>query len=291
MSDYVIGSGLSEQDLKLASWWVRNGHSLKKIGQLALIIFSVVCWGYGLWSFLDAYAISYPRESRITQHIAQNQLNADSLNALTPQPVQSTEVNIFQTTGNRQDFLVQLSNANPEWWAEFDYHFDADGEPTPTRKEYILPNSQRYVTETGWKGKAYARNAALQVENVQWHRIIPSEVNGNYENFFSQHQQLQMNDIKYQNDLTVGAQTIGRTTFTLVNPSGFGFWEVNITAILARAGNPVGVTTVTEREIKPGESRPVTIDWFENLPGISRSELQANVNILTPKSYLPSGRF
>lgn len=289
--DYVIGSGLSEQELGLASWWVRHRIALRDAGYGALVILSALCWGYVLWILLDSYVISYPREQRIAQHIANDQLNLSTLQNMAPQPVQSTQVETFPTTGNRMDFLVELTNPNPLWWAEFTYHFNADGDNTPQRQGFILPQSQRYVTELGWQGKTVARAAQLQVDDIRWHHVNPNQVQNDYASFAANRLQLQFKDVKYENNLQIGNRTIGQTSFTLVNTSGYGFWDVDVTAVVFRGGSPAGVTRVNLQQVKPGESRPITIDWFDNLPGITRTDLRADVNILDPNSYLPSEKF
>ena len=287
--DHIIGSGLTEQELAMASWWVRNETALRRLGYLSLIILSIALWAFVLWSLFDALVISGPREAQITSHITKNELDANGIQATTPAPIQTSDVSTFPTTGNRQNFLVIITNPNPGWWAEFTYRFDANGAQTPERTGYILPNSQRYVTELGWTGAA--GSPAFTVETIQWHRVDPKQVNGDYAAFAASRMQIQLTDSNYQNDLTIGTQTIGRSSFTLNNPAGYGFWNADITAILYRADTPLAITTVTVREIKPGEKRAVTIDWFENLPGITKVELQSNVNILDPTDYLPSTRF
>ncbi len=292
MSDnYEIGSGFTDQQLALASWWVRHRIALRDAGYGALVIISVLFWGFTLWTLLDSYIISYPRESRIIQRIAQNQLNLATLQNMAPQPVQSTEVETFATTGNRSDFLVELTNPNALWWAVFTYHFDAEGESTPKRQGYILPQSQRYLTELGWPGKMIARSAQLQIDDIRWYHVNPKQVGGDYAAFASARQQLQFKDVEYKNNLQIGNQAIGQTSFTLTNPSGFGFWEVGVTAVVFRGNTPAGVTRIQLKEIKPGESRPVTIHWFDNLPGITKTDLRADVNILDAQSYLPTEKF
>jgi len=288
---YNIGSGLTEQQLKLANFWMRNGAAIKKAGYGLLIAFSIVTWGYALWVVLDTYAISYPRESRIPSVIAQNHLTEAALQAAIPEPVRPTDVSIFQNTDSRQDFLVQISNSNPTWWAEFDYSFDTQGETTPVRHGYILPLSQRYLTELGWKGQAAARSATFKVANIAWHRIDQAAVGNDYSTFLAKRWQLAFDDIDYKNNLKIGDKTVGQSNFTLRNPSAYGFWSVDLNIVLYRLGNPVAVTTVNVKDIKPGESRPMSINWFDNPTSVSKTEIQPNANILNPSVFLPSTRF
>jgi hypothetical protein len=289
--DHIIGSGMSEDELRLASFWVRNRLLMRRIGYGSLIFFASVCWLFVLWSLLDAYAISYPRESRIQSIILRNQLSADGLAAAAPRAIQPSEVSVFDTTDNRKDLLVQLSNPNAAWWADFDYHFDIAGQQTPTKKGYVLPMSQRYVTELGYAPTTTARTARFVVDALRWHRVTPNQVNGDYKTFADMHLQFAFDNVAYAHDLKLGDNTIGQSTFDFINQSAFGYWDVDLTVVLFRGTSPVGVTTISQREVKPGQTVPVSISWFDNLGGVSKTDIQANVNILDSASYLPSTNF
>lgn len=290
-TNYTIGSGLSEQDLKMASFWMRHQFTVKRLGYGLFIAVTALLWGYVLWSLLDAFAISYPREKRIQQIISGNEHLIGTIDAAKPGSIQPTTVELFNATDGRQDFLVQISNPNPLWWAEFDYRFDVDGEQTPAIKGYVLPTQQRYLTQLGWKGKTRAANAQLIVENLRWHRLDPRAVNGNYNAYLAQRMRLSFDNLKYNKDIVVGTQTVGQSTFALNNPSGFGFWDAELTIILYRADVPIAVTVINAKEVKPNETRPMAVNWFENLSAISKTEIQTNVNVLDAKAFLPSERF
>lgn len=286
--EHVIGSGLTEQELKLASFWVHHRPLLRRIGYGALTAIAGACWLFVLWSLLDAYAISYPREARISSVIIQNQLAIEGLQASAPRPIEPSQATIFDITEGRQDILIEIMNQNKNWWAEFDYQFDMSGERTPMRKGYILPNGRRYLTELGYKPTTRGRTAKLVVENMRWIRINPTAVEGNYQTFADTRLQFLVENAAYTRDLTIGTQTVGQSSFSLMNESAFGYWNPSITVVLFRGTTPVGVTTIERAQIKPGETVPMTINWFDNLAGISRTDVQVSVNILDQAVYLPT---
>lgn len=289
--EHIIGSGMTEQELQLASWWVRNRERISSIIRWTLIILNILFWCFVIWSLLDAYVISYPRESRIPRLIAENQLAVSGLQATIPQPLLPSDVSVFETTGNRKDFLVQLSNSNETWWAEFEYRFRVGDLMTDPRRGYILPKSQRYLTELGATIDTSSRNAQLVVENIRWHRVDPWAVNRDYAAFAANRQQFEFEEIAYRRDLIIGTQTVGQSTFTLKNASPYGYWNVDLTVILYRGTTPAGVATLGKEQVRSGSSEPVAINWFDNLSGITRTEVTADVNILDEKSYLPTGQF
>jgi hypothetical protein len=289
--EHIIGSGMTEQELQLANWWVRNRERIASIIRWTLIILNILFWSFVVWSLLDAYVISYPREARIPRLISENQLAASGLQATVPQPLLPSDVSAFEITGGRKDFLVQLSNSNETWWAEFDYRFRIGDLMTDARPGYILPNSQRYLAELGSSIDTTSRNAQLVIENIRWHRVDPWAVERDYTAFAANRLQFEFEDIVYRRDLVVGTQTVGQTSFTLKNPSPYGYWNVDLTVILYRGTTPAGVVTIGKEQVRPGSSEPVTINWFDNLSGITRTEITADVNILNQKAYLPSGQF
>ncbi len=288
---YTIGSGLSEQELALASWWVRHGIGLKRVGYGALAGLSLCLWGFTTWSVVDAYLISEPRESRIIQHIVQQGIAMEALNTATPQPLLPSDVTVAAGTDGRQDVLVQLSNVNAQWWAEFDYLFDSNGQRSATRTSYILPEQQRYLTELGWSDTNGVLQPQLSLLEVRWHRLQPKTVEHDYKAFFQKRFQLTFDEITYKKDLIIGNQSVGQTTFLLHNPSGYGFWSTDLTIILYRLDTKIAFTTINIKELRPGETRPITVNWFENLSSITKTEVYADVNVLNPTVYLPGQRF
>lgn len=286
--EHIIGSGLTDQELKVANFWVRNRFLLKRIGYGALATLGGLCWIFVLWSLLDAYAISYPRESRIPRRIIQNQLAVDGLTASAPKQITPSQTYVFQAPENRLDFLVEIMNPNQTWWAEFDYSFDNGGERTPTRKSYILPSAKRYITELGFVSANRNRTGRLIVENIQWHRVDPAAVERDYNAFVASRVQFDIEDPTYTRDLTVGTQIVGQSKFTLTNESAYGYWNPQITVVLFRGSTPVAATTIQRSDIRAGERVPMTVNWFENLAGVSKSDIRVDVNVLDPAAYLPS---
>ena len=288
---YNIGSGLTDQEMQLASFWVRNRPLMQRIGYGAIIAVGAALWIFVIWTLLDAYAISYPREQRIPRRIIENALVTESLFATAPQPVQLSDVAIFDTTDARQDMLVELTNPNAQWYATFDYAFELAGERTPTRKGNVLPFSKKYLTELGYPSKTKSRTAKLVVENVEWMRVIPANVDGDYATFAERRLQMTAESIQYRNDLKIGTRTIGQSSFLLRNGSAYGYWNVDLTVVLFRGNSAVGVTTIRVKEVKPGEVRPITVEWFDNLTGISKTEVRIDTDILDSMNYLPASRF
>ena len=118
---------------------MRHGFGLRRVGYSLLIVLNALLWSFTLWSLLDAYVISRPREARIPSIIARDQLNAQTIRATTPQLLQPSDVAVFQNTDQRVDYLIQLTNPNPHWWAEFTYRFQTSDATSARTKRLSSP--------------------------------------------------------------------------------------------------------------------------------------------------------
>lgn len=287
-----LGSGFTEGELKFASFWVRNRIPLRRFGYGFLILVNAIVWLYSAWGLLDAYAISYPRESRLTQDIATNQLTLESLLHDQPQPVATGNAQVFEGTENRFDMAVDVQNPNEQWWAEFNYRFNLSGQQTPLRNGYLMPGSAITLTEIGFRPRERGGTAAqLEVENIRWHRVDPNVVGSRYADYA-----LQRFNVAFENAVTktggqVGTQSSGRTSFDVVNRGSFGYWAMDLVVKLYRGSSVVAINKLTLTNVAPGETRHIDIDWFGKLPSISQTEIIPIINLLDPNAYLPTEYF
>lgn len=288
-----IGGGFSEGELKFASFWVRNRIVLTRAGYSLLIALSVIVWLYALWGILDAFVISYPRESRLTAEIAANQITLNSLDVDKPQAVQAGTVAVLEGTDGRFDMVADVQNPNEQWWLEFNYHFNISGQQTPMRNGFILPQSQNTLTELGYKPKSRGNaSAQLVVDNIRWHRLDRSVVSTTYKDYELQHFNVAFENVKFESGLVIGSRQIGRTVFDMVNRGSFGYWNMDVIVKLYRGNGLLAVQRITLTNIVPGETRHIELDWFDKLPPqITRTEITPVINFLDANSYLPTQRF
>jgi hypothetical protein len=290
--DQSIGSGFTEGELQFASFWVRNQVIIRKITLIVTIGLNVLFWGYALWGFIDAYAISYPRESRITQEIAENSFIAQQLQSNKPRSIQTRSVTVFEGTDGRYDMIVPIENPNEEWYAEFTYRFNFGGEQTPLRSGYSLPGVPAFLGEYGYKPeKAGGRTAALTVDSIHWKRVTPEVVGASYEDWLKERSSFVVENLTYRSDVKVGNKNVGRSSFVFKNPTAYGYWSIGLHILLFRGESPVAATYVTLREVRPGETRDVDVDWFDNVASVTETQITPDINYFDDSAYLPTSRF
>jgi hypothetical protein len=286
-----VGSGFTEGELQFASFWVRNKIAVRKAVYAALIIVNAVFWGYAFWGFIDAYALSYPRESRITQEIAANEVIARQLSSNRPLSVNVRQVDVFQNTDGRLDMIVPVENPNAQWAATFTYRFNVSGELTPQRSGFLLPGESSYLGEFGYsQSSAGAKAAALTVDDLKWMRVDPSVVGSDYTEWLKRRNTFDISEVKQSRDVLINGKPVLRTTFTFGNPTAFGYWNVDLYVILKRGDVAIAATKVALTKVASGDSRPVSLDWFEQLPTVSDVQVVPVVNYLDPAAYMPAGQ-
>ena len=287
-----IGSGFTEGELQFASFWVRNRIMLRNAVWGLVLTLNVVLWGYALWGLFDAYILSWPRESRITSDIANNAFLAQQLQENQPQGVQTRGVQVFQGTESRLDMIVEILNPNERWWPTFTYRFNVTGELTPQRSGFVLPGERTYLGEFGFLPESVGgKSAVLTVDNIQWHRIDPRQVGEDYKAWISARNAFQYDKVSFSRELQIGTKRVSRTSFDFVNGTAYGYWDMGLYVVLKRGESAIAATFVSLDRVKPGERRPVHIDWFETLPEISETEIVPVVNFLDDAAYLPSTLF
>jgi hypothetical protein len=287
-----IGGGFSEGELKFSSFWVRHRLVLRRAGYGALVAISSILWLFILWGIVDAFLISYPRESRFTAEIEANQHALSALESDRPQNIRSGNVIVLETTDGRLDMVVDLENPNPQWWVEFNYRFNVSGEQTPVRNGFVMPSSKTSVTELGFRPKNRGgASAQFVVDNIRWHRVDPSQVPGKYSDYEIERFNVAFENVGFTRDLVIGSQQIGRSSFDVVNRGSYGYWNMDLIVRLYRGASIVAVNKISLTRLVPGETRHVELDWFERLASVTRTEIIPIINFLDPQSYLPTEQF
>lgn len=282
-ADYSTGSTLSDRDLELASFWVKHRILVRSLGYGSLIALAGLLWIFVLWSLLDAYAISYPVESRIARRIIQNQNALAPLFLKGPSPIRPADVVTFSNTEGRTDAMVEIENRNDVWWAEFDYAFSFGDQRTATRRGFILPSSRRFLAEPGIS--ANGAQPELIIENLSWKRITPDQV-GESLAVFMANREPTVADVTYARDQTVGTQVIGRSTFNVTNATAYSYYDPEFVVVLLRGGSPAAVTRITKNRLNAGETIPFDIQWYDQPSGITETIVQPEINYLNPASYI-----
>lgn len=286
-SNVRIGSGQSPHELAAADLWNRHRLTLRQVGYGSLIGFSLLTWGYGLWTLFDTYALSYPKEHAYTNRIAKTTLTPDAYALAAPQPAQLGGA-LALTSGNarQQSLYAPVSNPNTLWWASIQYRFRDGSIETPLRETILLPGDARFLTELGWDGSSLS-HPALSIVSTDWRRIDPALVNGDYETFKQEHNTLLIQKPTYQSDLVINDKKLGRSTFTIQNPSGFSYRNTEFLTILYSGETIIGMNKQVLPYIPPGMMQDFSLVWPENPTNVTKTEVKIFIPYLDPETFTP----
>lgn len=281
-----IGSGHSAQELQFANWWVRHRLLLRQLGYGTLVAWVIMSWGYGLWVTFDTFALSYPKELRIPARIALIAPTTDATNLATPQPLQPGVASTIPVSDNRFHALAPVSNPNSLWWAEIEYRFRTGDRETPLRKAILLPGDTRVLGEFGIAQGGFG-TPGISIENTMWRRIDPAIIlPANYESYKTERFPIAIDTPMYQSDLLLEGKPLGKSSFTLRNPSGYQYRDIEILTLLFRDGSLVGAQKLVVPQLGAGTKQMIEQVWPEAPQGVTRVEVQPFVNILDPNTFV-----
>ncbi|MBU0648766.1 hypothetical protein KJ969_01490 [Patescibacteria group bacterium] len=276
---------LEQKGWKISYWYVTHKVLLRRILIVALIVFSAMTLGYGIWGFLDYFVLSRASQRQMIQEILYaTPLTQDWISTHAPRPIESSNVYTFARE-DKYDFLTKIENASPYYWAEFDYKFVFSGGQTPVEKSFILPGQEKWLALLSFSGQSRPTSARLEIENISWHRIDVREI-GDYAVVQAERLNFEITDVEYVASVALDKQAFAKTKFSARNLSAYGYWSVGFYIIAYRGATPAGVNFVALDRFASGEKRTVEVSWFDTLSQVSKIEVEAELNILDETNYM-----
>ncbi len=268
-------SGLSDWQLKLSYFYVSNKLLLRKLLVLLLVIINCVFWGYSI-AGLASWALDNDRLTKQTQGLMFSDSGVlSTLEAMKPQPLNLSSVEVFSGNGNLYDLMADVVNPNSSWFATFDYTF-AGGNATATKfSSFVLPGQHKVLLDLGRSMAA----AQLEVSNVKWQKITDYLAIRNVRERFT-----------IENTEFLPAPQIGdpsRVRFTIKNDSSYSYWEAGVVILLSNGGSTVGVNFTTIPQFKSGEQRTIELNWTKAISQADTVEVLPEINYLDANNIMP----
>lgn len=271
---------------KVSYWYVAHKVLLRKILIGILIGFSTVTLGYGLWGFFDYLVLDYGNRKAMFEELVNSRvLTQEWIQSHAPQPIDMDKTYIF-SSGDDYDFLVKIENKSPYYWAEFDYKFTYSGGETETQKGFILPLEQKWVGFLAFESESRPSSARLEIEQLSWNRVDTREV-PDYELWKAEHMNIKITDVEYISDVILDSERFSKTKFTAQNLCAYGYWQIGFYIIAYRGATPAGVNYVKLDRFRSGALETVEVSWFDTLSGVSKIEVEPEVNLFDDDIYMP----
>lgn len=260
-------------------------------------------WGLILWGMVDAillivFVVAVPvyivsGMFTDTRQAANMLANAGNTHALVlAQAPESLSIGAARSLAGETgttDFLADVSNPNTNWYLTFSYTFTYDGGETESFTGFLNPGETRPLAALHVATSGVARNAQILLSDIAWRRVDRHVVPDTTE-FLTDHNEFPVSNIVSAADIVLGKNTVARTDFTVENRTAYSFWEPEFLILLVRGGLPAAVQKVTASQFMAGESRNLSVRWFQPVPAGASVKIVPIINYFDPSVYMdPSG--
>lgn len=284
MPEDLTPNNISKEQLDVGYWFVTHKLLLKKILIIFLIVLNAGLIGFSGYGIILDVLRAGERDAQLAQ-LVNTGLDPSLLKANSAKPLEVSNTQVLVPQG-KYDFVAKVKNNNLNYSAHFSYRFVAVDFSTAPTQGFILPKEEKFIMRLGEVSPTRPANVSLELIDIVWKRtdrhVIPD-----WDSYASQHLDLPITDTIYNPTVELpDGKTIGKTTFTITNSTGFGYYDVKMTVIMYRGTAIAGVNSTVFSKLRPGESKSGEVTWYEDFGAISKIVVVPEIDILNDAVYL-----
>ncbi|MBU1163934.1 hypothetical protein KKA15_00035 [Patescibacteria group bacterium] len=284
MAENLPNNKLTNWQLKFGYWYVSNKLKIKKSFILGLIGLNVLLFGFSIISVFIILVLNADSHQQLINSSSQNLIDYEYFHERNkPKNLILQPMEVMSTTGGRFDILAKVKNPNPQWHIPYiSYQFISGSKVLSEGETFILPNEEKIIISFGNEEFVKADDVVLNVSSMQWRRI------SDYTELAASRLRFDVSDIKFITSRQSGLSSrlpVSQTRFNVKNNSAYNFWEVGFYVVLYSGSLPVAVNYTNVEEFGSGKEKVVSINWYETLPPISRTEVIPEIDILDGSVY------
>jgi hypothetical protein len=275
---------VSEQSLQAGYWLVTHKPQLKKALIIFLIVADAALLGYSGWKFtLDL--LNGQARTELYAQLAVSGADPALRKRSTAKPLVVTNVQTLAPS-DKYDFVATVRNDNADFVARFKYRFASAGFASPVQPGFVFPGQEKFVASLGVASPSRPSNVALEITELVWSRIDRHKI-PDWKKFSDNRLNLPFTDLSYNSDIDISTgKTVGKTTFTITNRTGFGYHEVPLLVVMYRGSAIVGVNSTLVENLRPNESRQGEVTWFADFGAVTLIKIERDIDILDDSAYL-----
>ncbi|GEM_PF-4955153 len=283
MTDGDVPQGdLSEKQLKEGYWYVTHILNAKK-GIAGVSIAIVACiWVFALifsiflyLVFLTPYratlnelktAVVQPLPGELVHPLTQS-----ASGVLSRQTVDATLYTLF----------VEVENKNTTYRADFDGVFTTSSGELKSVREFLMPGEKKYIILPSLYQDP--GTPIFEMNNTIWTRLSERtlvDVRKKLNLIIS-------DEIPFMSTPSSrgGVEGIYKTTFRLVNNTGYGYREIRLPIALKSGTQVTAIQQVILQNVRPSESRAVEARWPQEFQGIDDADITPVIDVLDPQAF------
>lgn len=285
LDSYEDLSGITVKKLDFGLWWVMNVKFFKRTFFWFFIILGIIGWLYTFVNFGYYLTIGTNRDEQLMRNMVSTNVNKKNLS--TPSDVKAGEVEMFPSSDNRYDFLVAVTNANPDYYVEFDYAFNINGTTTKPQTGFILPTEQKNLVALGVTWPENINTVYLSLSNVNWHRINRHQIS-DWGLFKNQHLAFNISEPQFSPASASGLSekiNVSEIDFTFGNNSPYNYYHIPLNIFLYSYDRVVGIYQTSLENIASGEIRKIHLNYSGAADKVDRVTVVPELNIVRPDIY------
>ena len=281
--DILSTEKLSPDQLKIGYWYVSHKLLLRRLLILFLIAIDFILFVIGGFGLLDYYVFQQNEVKFLYNNLTTSKLNYSYLTEQSaPQDLAINFTRVISGRG-QYDFISEIDNFNSTWYVnELTYHFEAGSLKTPTKTDFILPQSRKYLIAEAVSSDTLLNNATFVVEEIKWEK---------YAYFQELHDKILNIEIlepRFEAPGTLGVSdqlNVSRARFTAYNSSAYNFTNVQMKVIMSRGDSIVAVRDLSFQKFLAGEKRPIEFYLYDLASLPNRVDVFPDVDILNPAAF------
>ena len=270
---------LANKDLEVATWLYTRRPIFAKA---ALFIFAFTAGGLLLLLIvnLGLYAAGFSNHRAKIIQATQNMILAqDPALAYVPQDLRIKTVNIVKRRGQGADFLAEIVNPNQNWQViSFDYNFIANNQALPNKSSFALPGVKYLADFTNQS--ISGKSVSLHLNNIKWRKIKSS---------VDKERLYLLKIVVEESQFTPGdkKEIVDTIKAAIKNNTPFGFWEVNIIAVVYKDSKILAIGQGRIEDFASGETQEIGIGLgVLQADQVDQIKIFPQVNILDQESIM-----
>jgi hypothetical protein len=269
--------------IRLHSWFLEHRFQLRKWWVILILSADTLLIVYLVIAILMS-SIQNPAYDRMVVRMAEVVAPSEAVTSIQTVPLETRTAAALPNGSGTTDCVGFVINPNSDWLAHITYHFEFSGTTTAAQSASVFPNQSRYVSSLGQTGTVpTSTDATIVLETVSWERVLDRTMIENT--------RFDVIGTTYQPSVIVpnSPQRFAQVQATVKNSSLYGFWTITIPIVLLQGDHPVAVQEVVLRGFRPGESRPISAQWFTTLPEQLTVDIRPQVDITDQGNIMSAG--
>lgn len=270
--------------LKVSYWYVTHKLQLRRAGVIFLIALSVGLYSFSLYRALMMLVVEGPAYKQLLSTLPTPGVDYKVFRQIQkPKSIEILGFDAVATNNDRYDFVTKVLNPNENFVARRAVFQLISGANVIAEKTVIIyPGEERYVVMFGQP--VAGDSPVLRLASVDWLRV------SNFEAYKNPRIQFEVSGVEFKPAGESGVRgqlPVSTLDFDVTNRSAYSYWNVGMYMVLLGPGTAAGANFTSLDQFRSGETRHVSMKWYDQLPPVTSSEILPEVDILDPASYMP----